>query len=323
MKDQTMKLSQPFLDEMGFLPCGCRPGLNPEGVCYAPPAALGEGYYWYYEREGMFTIGVIDLRFREDLLLEYRQQPFLSLNYYDTVSAEELSPYKRIRANCIRGHVSEGELFRARYHKNVPMRGVDLMLMPGYYRGYLEQRYPGEFPAPQDAFRGVDGAADFPELVLLMRQLRAFQGRGVAAHLFYESKVSEALSLIIGRTRGCRGFVPGGAFSQQDLVNLDAVRCYLEDHFASDVRAGQLARIACMGETKLRYSFKKRYGCTITEYLQNKRVAHAEALLAATDFPIRQVAQAVGCRHAGRFAALFRQATGLLPEEYRRLMQNK
>lgn len=321
MKQQTLKLSQPFLEEAGFCPCPCKPGQNPAGVCYEPPAEWGEGYYWYYEREGMFTVGVIDLRLREDRLIEYRQQPFISLNYYYTVAAEELSPYKRINANCIRGHVSNGELFRARYHKNIPIHGIDLMLMPGYYHDYLEQKYPGEFPDPQAAFRSVDGASDFPALVLLMRQIQTFQGTGISAHLFYESKVSEAISLIIDKTRGCRGFVPSGALTAEDRMNLDAVRRYLDDHFAFDIRAEQLMRIACMGQTKLRYSFKKLYGATITEYIQNKRIAHAEYLLVATDFPVSQIAQTVGHPHAGRFSGLFQRMTGLRPEEYRQLMK--
>lgn len=80
------------------------------------------------------------------------------------------------------------------------MNGIDLMLMPGYYHDYLEQKYPGEFPDPQAAFRSVDGVTNFPELILLMRQIQTFQGTGISAHLFYESKVAEALSLIIEKT---------------------------------------------------------------------------------------------------------------------------
>lgn len=320
---QTAKLCQPFLDEVGFRPCACRPEPDREGACYEPPEEWGEGRYWYYEKEGLFAVGVIDLCLREDQLVEYQQPPFLSLNYYYTVSAEELAPYKRINANCIRGHVSNGELFRARYHKSVPIRGIELMLMPGYYHDYLEQKYPGEFPDPQAAFRSIDGVTDFPELVLLMRQIQTFQGTGISAHLFYESKVAEALSLIIEKTKQDTAFVPSGALSDEDRMNLDAVKSYIEDHFAFDIRAGQLTKIACMGETKLRYSFKKQYGYTITEYIQNKRIAHAEYLLVATDFPVRQIAQAVGYHHPGRFAGLFQRATGLLPDEYRQTMKKK
>ncbi len=105
------------------------------------------------------------------------------------------------------------------------------------------------------------------------------------------------------------------------MINLDAVKCYIEDHFAFDIRAEHLTKIACMGQTKLRYSFKKLYGYTITEFIQNKRIAHAEYMLVGTDFTVSQIAESVGYHHAGRFASLFRKNTGLFPEEYRQLMK--
>lgn len=321
MKQQTNKLPEPCLEQLEFRPCACKGNLNLEGVCYEPPESLGEGYYWYYEKNGMFTIAVLDLRLKQDKVLEYKQQDFISINYYDSISAEELSPYKRMNANCIRGHVSDCQVFRARYHKNVPIHGIELMLMPGYYHDYLEQKYPGEFPDPKAAFLSIDGITDFPELVLLMRQIQTFQGTGISAHLFYESKVSEAVSLIIDKTKKHKGFTPSGELSKEDLTNLDAVKCYIEDHFAFDIRTEHLTKISCMGQTKLRYSFKKLYGYTITEFIQNKRIAHAEYMLIGTDFPISQIAEAVGYHHAGRFAALFQKTIGLFPEEYRQVMK--
>ena len=314
-------LPQPCLEQMKFHLCPCKEFLSPAGLCFEPDPAMGEGYYWYYERIGMFAVSVMDLRPRFDYIMEYQQPDFISVNYYDTISAEELAPYKRLSANCIRGHVSNRELFRARYHKNMPLRGTELMLMPGYYHDYLESRYPGEFPDPKSAFMSIDGCTDFPELMLVLSQLGKFQGSGMAADLYYEGKVAEALSLIIERSRQNRDQHPGRHLSRQDRVNLDAVKSYIEDHFAFDIKAEQLAAIACMGQTKLRSSFKEAYGCTITEYIQSRRLAHAEFLLLQTDFNISQVAEAVGYHHAGRFSSLFKKNTGLFPDEYRRLMR--
>ena len=76
-----------------------------------------------------------------------------------------------------------------------------------------------------------------------------------------------------------------------------------------------------MGQTKLRQSFKQAFNTTITEYIQERRIAHAEFLLLKTDFNISNVAEAVGYHHGGRFSALFKQSTGLFPEEYRKLMR--
>lgn len=306
------------LQSMGFHPIPCKSFLNPMGACFEPQTEAGEGYYWFYEEPGMFAVGQMDLRPRDDFFMEYQQPDFISINYYETISAEELSPYKRLSAHCIRGHVAQGELFRLRCHKNMPLRGYELMLFPGYYQDYLQQMYPGEFPDPRDAFRSIDGCRDFPELKLVLKQIAGFQGTGASARLYYKSKVSEALSLIIEHTR-CQQTQEFSLY-RQDRVNLEAVKAYIEDHFAFDIRTEQLSSIACMGQTKLRASFKQAYGSTITEYIQNRRVAYAEYLLIKTEFPIAQVAEAVGYHHGGRFAALFKKSTGLSPEEYRKVM---
>lgn len=67
MDMQTQKLPEPFLVKMGFQPCAYKEALNLEGVCYEPPSKLGEGYYWYYEREGLFIVSKIKNRYRTDL----------------------------------------------------------------------------------------------------------------------------------------------------------------------------------------------------------------------------------------------------------------
>ena len=320
-----MQKSLPYscLENMPVRQCKCKDFLNPEGICFEPDPELGEGYYWYYEKEGMFAIALMNLSIKKDYIMEYDQPDFISVNYYDTISAEELSPYKRLSANCIRGHVSDEKLFRARYHRNVPIIGTELILMPGYYHDYLENKYPGEFLDPKSAFRSIDGTTDFPELVLLIKQLGLYKGTGASAHLYYESKIAEAVSLIIDRTKQDSNAKIQSTLSNKDIINLDAVKSYIEDHFAFDIKAEQLAAIACMGQTKLRASFKQQYGYTITEFIQEQRLAHAEFLLMETDFNISQVAEAVGYHHAGRFSGLFKKHIGLYPEEYRRLIIKK
>ena len=321
MMENEKSVTQSCLDYLRFSPCPGKDFLSSAGHCFAPDPSLGEGYYWCYEKEGMFAVSVMDLRLKNDFLMEYEQPDFISVNYFDTISAEELSPYKRMSANCIRGHVSGHKLFRARYHKNMPIRGTELILMPGYYHDYLETRYPGQFPDPERAFLSVDGCTDFPELVLILKQIGRFQGSGIAADLYYSSKVAEALSLIIERTKNHPADTLHKELTPQDSTNLDAVKSYIEDHFAFEIKAEQLSKIACMGQTKLRCCFKQNYGCTITEYVQSRRLAHAEFLLLKTDFNISQIAEAVGYHHAGRFSSLFKKNTGISPEEYRKMMR--
>lgn len=323
MNEPVKELMIPCLAQWGFHPAFDNP-MNKEGHCYKLSEDLGNGYYWYYEREGMFALAIMDLRLKEDTAIEYNQPDFISITYYDTVSAEQLTPYKRLNANCVRGHVSNRHVYRARYHKNIPIRGMELMLVPGYFRDYLSEKYPDRLPDIKDIFMNIDGISDFSELVVLMRQIQAFQGTGISAHMFYESKVAEVVSLILEKTADIQNtpYAPDKELSIEDMQNLDIVKSYISDHFAFNLPVEQLAKMACMSQSKLRYCFRKSCGCTITEFIQNKRIAQAEYMLLKTDLQINQIAKAVGYHHAGRFSSLFHKSTGLLPEEYRYLMKS-
>ena len=52
-------------------------------------------------------------------------------------------------------------------------------------------------------------------------------------------------------------------------------------------------------------------------------MSHAEMLLTSTDLAIDQVALAIGYSNAGRFAANFKNNTGLFPSEYRKMAHRK
>ncbi|MDR1015818.1 MAG: helix-turn-helix transcriptional regulator [Coriobacteriales bacterium] len=74
-----------------------------------------------------------------------------------------------------------------------------------------------------------------------------------------------------------------------------------------------------MGTTKLKSAFRRYHGCTITEYIQQRRISHAEHLLAHTEFSIGDVVRMVGYRNANHFSELFRETSGLVPSEYRKI----
>ena len=142
---------------------------------------------------------------------------------------------------------------------------------------------------------------------------------GISAGLFYEGKVAEAISLIVewSRLQQQRKEVRK-KLSAQDVQQLENLTLYLNDHCIQDIPLEQIVRISCMSARKLQTAFKEYHGCTITEYIQQRRMSQAETLLA-----IGQVAQSVGYTSASRFAELFRKSTGLLPLEYRKVSQRK
>lgn len=318
MKNFIKEIREPYLLEKGFTLENSNEKYNSMGQTYKIDPNIGKGHYWMYGHQNLFSIVIHDFFFYKDHFLEHYLPEYLSITYYDSISGEELHPYKRLNARCVKGYWSNDNIYKALFHKNIPIRSIGIEITPEYYEDYLRKKYPGEYINPQSALLSIDEETNFPEMVLLLHHIRNYRGTGMAGKLFYEGKVAEAMSLIIERTKRMKS-KDAKRISKQDLKHLETVTSYINDHYAFDLHLKKLAQIACMGTTKLKSSFKEIHKCTITEYIQHRRMGQAEHLLANTDLRIGQIAQIVGYNSASRFSELFRKSTGLLPYEYRKL----
>ena len=134
-----------------------------------------------------------------------------------------------------------------------------------------------------ESFQSLDQTDHFPEMVRLLKEVRDYRGEGLAAKLFYDGKVAEAVALVVERHRAHPA--PRRTLTQEDERMLADVAAYITAHCADRLPLERLARIGCMGVSKLKDAFHARYGCTITQYIQGQRMERAEQLLANTDLP--------------------------------------
>jgi AraC-like DNA-binding protein len=308
---------EPFLNEIGFR-------LEPikqttAWRVYQINKNNGKGVYRLYSPNGTYAIAIHDFTLYKDMVIHCVLPEYLSITWYDSVSGEALKPYKRLKRGHVKGYHSNAEGYHALVHKDIPIYAVGIEVSPEYLEKYLTSKYPGEFINPRDAFLHIDENSDFPEMVHLLHQVRNFKGNGTAEELFYEGKVHEAMALLIERTRRLSKTSIHN-ISAQDMQNINSVTAYINDHIVAELRLDLLAQIACMSQTKLKTLFKKIHGLTITEYIQHRRISHAEMVLSNTDLPIITVAQSVGYHSPGRFAKLFQKDTGLLPSEYKKMI---
>ena len=310
-----------------LLGCGFQEELpdeafKPIGKLYSIPAKLGEGKYWIYGQKDFYIIKIHDFYFYEDSFIDFESDECLGICFYESISGEEISPYRRLTAGCVQCFMGGCRSRKIIVHKNIPIRTIDIEIMPAYYEQYLHETFPNEYIDPREAFQNISWTDDFPEMIHLLRKIWDYRGDGLAAKLFYEGKVAEAISLIIEYNRKQKS-VRKIQVSNQDMKALESVTAYINDHFNGKISTEQLCRIACMGRTKLKTLFKQVYECTITEYIQHRRLSHAETLLASTDFTIEQIADAIGFSNAGRFASAFCKSTGMFPAEYRRMARRR
>ena len=210
--------------------------------------------------------------------------------------------------------------YRALIHKRIPIHAVGIEILPAYYEDFLKKQYPDDYFDLPAAFQSVDQAADFPAMSRLLFEIENYRGEGMAAALFYEAKVTEAIALVVDtwKRQSQRHERP---LSAQDMAGLQNVVSYIADHYAFDTPLERLVSIACMSESKLKSCFKRQLGCSVTQYIQGRRMSQAEHLLIDTDFTMGQIAQMIGYTTSSRFAELFKKSTGLLPNEYRKIVK--
>lgn len=322
MEDKITKYYKQSLVENGFVKAKNNDKYCSMGTCWQLLDTVGKGEYWMYEQKNLYFIKIHNFYFNKDTVTKISAPECLNITYYESISGEELMPYKRLEANCVKTFIGGHKPYKANIHKKIPICSIGIEILPEYYENYLKKNYPGEYQSPYDAFRNIDESEEFPEMVMLLTQIKNYRGEGISAKLFYDAKVAETVALVVEHQKK-KDKTKQIFISDNDKELLRSVTAYINDHYAFDIKQEQLAQIACMGTTKLKKLFKLLHGCTITEYVQHRRMGQAEHLLSATDFTIGQVAQTVGYSSASRFAELFRKSTGILPNNYRMIIKGK
>ena len=323
MSRQLEKMYRDIFADRGVVPCEPVPGFNRNGKFYKMNSELGKGYCWVYPCNPYVTITIMDQIHYEDTCCVFEQPEYICVGYFYSVSGEILTPYRRLTSGTIQAYVGKKSEYRMILHKKIPIDSVSITLMPEYYKKYLSEQYPDLYENPSEAFRRIDGCPDFPELVMVFNQIKSYMGDGISAKLFYESKVNEALSVILEKAKkqnkehGQRRFL----IPNDDLDAIISVSNYIDDHHAEDIRIDFLAQIAYMSQAKLKYVFKDAYHMSIQQYIVTRRITHAEHLLKDTALPISQIAKMVGYKYISSLSNMFRQHTGMKPTEYRDKMQ--
>jgi AraC-type DNA-binding domain-containing proteins len=302
----------------GFMPIASNGRFNSCGQTYQLSKELGEGFYWVYSEANLFDIKIHDFAYYEDFLFDCQLPECMSVSYYQSISGHELNPYRRINANCIKTFIGGGIPYKAVIHKKIPIRAVGIEILPAYYLHYLKAKYPDDYLNPYEAFCSLDEILHFPEMLLLLNQVAEYRGNGISAKLFYEAKVNEAVSLVVEHFH--KQGKEQSPVPDNDIEQIYNISAYMKDHAAYPLTLEQLSKIACMGQTKLKKCFKIIHGCTITEFIQQSRMEQAELLLSQTDLSIAQISKTIGYSNPSRFAELFKRNVGVLPGEYRKII---
>ncbi len=92
---------------------------------------------------------------------------------------------------------------------------------------------------------------------------------------------------------------------------------YIELHLSSRLRVEELVALSGVSHPYLIRLFKDQLDCTVTEYIQQRRMAKAQHLLTETDQPVKSIAIDCGFTDLQYFNKCIRKAFGISPRSFR------
>ncbi len=103
------------------------------------------------------------------------------------------------------------------------------------------------------------------------------------------------------------------------MIYLKRARDYISSHLTEELRIPQLAEYAGINKSYLQSLFSRYMNCTITEYINRKRLEHAVFLLVNSSLSITDVAFLSGYNSRQHFGSTFEKYYGISPRSYRQL----
>ena len=122
--------------------------------------------------------------------------------------------------------------------------------------------------------------------------------------------VGIALLAEFARTRTVR-------FDRIAPIWLERARAQLHEEFASPPSLASLAATAGVHRAHLARAFRKHYGCTMGDYVRQRRIANACHRLSGTDTPLSDIALDAGFADQSHFTTTFKRLVGITPGEFR------
>ena len=284
--------------------------------------AYAEGLYWFYEGDG-FIIDIHDFYVKEEVVKNSTDSmaDYVSIytSYIVSANGEKFNPYQTLTANslCTFDFDNIRDDFVFLLHENCYYLAVSI--------GFKKELIEKHLEAINIDTESFYSALIQPNQIILTKSLEKVAMEilnckmdAPAADFFFKAKANEWISIVIDTYLNRKKY----KIEIDDDKALEDVARFLEDHFATNVNQGTLEKISKMSGTKLKNLFKEKYGQSITEYTQRKRMNVAETLLLNTGLPIKEIAESVGYTSASKFSIYYKRYKGKLPSEVRNSVCN-
>lgn len=123
--------------------------------------------------------------------------------------------------------------------------------------------------------------------------------------------------LVLGYCRLVKKYsLTGYSFPVQKVIT------YITTDLSADLGLKALAGRLNVTPSYLSALFRKEMGMTLTDYVNQQRISHAQHLLINTNLPIKFIAQQCGIADLNYFVRIFKRTAGVTPKVYRDTMSH-
>lgn len=295
-------------EDMGMIkdnannPFGC-------GTFFCGDENITRGYFWFLAHGNHFTITKCDFYFLKDTELKMPNDSIyisLRLEYAKHLPPGKVVAYLEEHGNPVSTLMCKGH--RVAY--------TEVLYSPSFYKMHLETVFTAQKASPLEILKNMGGEHNWSsELMNVLKGMYACSLQGMAAELYYIAGAYALMSALIDMGDGR---LPKKSTDYEGIV--DVIQ-YIDNNFTGTIKFTELSRLANMSATKLKNLFKQFTGCTITEYILEKKTDYASHLLADSDLSIEELAKKVGFDTVAGFSTSFKKQTGIPPSEFRKQIE--
>ena len=102
-------------------------------------------------------------------------------------------------------------------------------------------------------------------------------------------------------------------------IKIDAtIGAYINEHLADDLSVQALCSRFRISRSEMYSIFKEYFNSSVADFVKNRRLNRACALLRETELPVNKIAEQCGIPDYNYFSKTFKKYCGMSPREFRK-----
>jgi len=105
---------------------------------------------------------------------------------------------------------------------------------------------------------------------------------------------------------------------QQEISQVEQIAIYIAQNYFNPIKVSDIGQSVGLHPDYANSIFKKAFGCTLSEFIIEERISHAQRKLVTTDTSITEIAFECGFNSISRFNAAFLKINRCTPRDFRK-----